>query len=100
MELMSNIIDFEPSSFQEASDQQVWKDSMVEEYNSIMKNDVLDIVPIPEGKLMVTSKWLYKIKHADDGSIKKYKVRWRESSPRKSEWIMRRCLLHLLSTLP
>ena len=46
---------------------------MHEEYQSIMKNDVWDVVPRLEGKLVVTSKWIYKIKHAADGSIKKYK---------------------------
>jgi len=30
----------EPSSFQEAVQHQMWVDTMVEEYNSIMKNDV------------------------------------------------------------
>ena len=38
-----------------------------------MKNDVWDVVPIPEGKSVVTSKWIYKIKHVADGSIEKYK---------------------------
>jgi hypothetical protein len=37
---MSNILDPEPSTFQEATNQQVWWDAMVEEYTSIMKNDV------------------------------------------------------------
>ena len=46
---------------------------MIEEYQSIMKNDVWDVVPRPEGKSVVTSKWIYKIKHAADGSIEKYK---------------------------
>ena len=46
-----------------------WKDAMIEEYQSIMKNDVWDVVPRPEGKSVVTSKWIYKIKHAADGSI-------------------------------
>ena len=46
------------------------------EYTSIMKNDVWDIVPRPKGKSMVTSRWLYKIKHATDGNIEKYKVRF------------------------
>jgi hypothetical protein len=73
---MSSIIDSEPSSFEEATGQQVWKDAMMEEYQSIMKNDVWDIVPRPEGKSVVTSKWIYKIKHAADGSIEKYKVRF------------------------
>jgi hypothetical protein len=47
------------------------------EYTSIMKNDVWDIVPRPEGKLVVSSRWLYKIEHATDGSsIEKFKVRF------------------------
>jgi hypothetical protein len=47
---------------------------MVEEYNSIMKNDVWEIVPRPKGKSMVDSRWLYKVKHATDGNIEKYKA--------------------------
>ena len=39
-----------------------------------MKNVVLDIVPKPENKSVVSSKWIYKIKHAADGSIEKYKA--------------------------
>ena len=41
-----------------------------------MKNDVWDVVPRPEGKSVVTSKWIYKIKHAADGSTEKYKARF------------------------
>jgi hypothetical protein len=76
MALMSRILDFEPSSFQEEADQQVWRDAMVEEHTSIMKSDVWDIVPRPEGKSVVISRWLYKIKHAIDGSIEKFKARF------------------------
>ena len=39
-----------------------------------MKNDVWDVVMRPEGKSVVTSKWIYKIKYAADGSIEKYKA--------------------------
>ena len=51
-------------------------DAMVEEYSSIMKNDVWEVVSRLEGKSVVTSKWLYKIKHAAGGSIEKYKDRF------------------------
>ena len=47
---------------------------MIKEYQSIMKNDVWDVVPRLEGKSIVTSKWIYKIKHAADGGIEKYKT--------------------------
>ena len=46
---------------------------MHEEYESIMKNDIWDVVSRPEDKAVVTSKWLYKIKHGCDGSVEKYK---------------------------
>ena len=39
-----------------------------------MKNDVWDIVPKPENKSVVSSKWIYKIKHVVHGCIEKYKV--------------------------
>jgi hypothetical protein len=73
---MSHIIDIEPSCHGEAARQQVWQDAMTEEYQTIMKNDVWDVVPRPEGKSVVTSKWIYKIKHAVDGSIEKHKARF------------------------
>ena len=46
---------------------------MIEEYQSIMKNDVWDVFPRPKGKSIVTLKWMYRFKHAIDGSIEKYK---------------------------
>jgi hypothetical protein len=49
---------------------------MLEEYDSIMRNDVWEVVPRPEGKSVVTSRWLYKTKYAIDGSIEKHKARF------------------------
>ena len=46
---------------------------MIEEYQSIMKIDVWDVVPRPEGNSVVICKWIYNIKHAADSSIEKYK---------------------------
>jgi hypothetical protein len=83
--LMNNIIDSEPSCFEEATSQQVWKDAMMEEYQSIMKNEAWDIVSRPKGKSIVISKWIYKIKHTAYGSVEKYKARFvaREFSRKK-----------------
>jgi hypothetical protein len=39
---------------------------MQEEYDSIMRNDVWEVVPRPKGKSVVTSKWLYKINYVAD----------------------------------
>ena len=49
---------------------------MVEEYSSIMKNDVWEVVPKPTDREVVGSHWIYKIKHGLDGSIEKYKARF------------------------
>ena len=70
--LLCDIIDKEPSNYEEAIEKKIWKDSMIEEYQSIMKTDVYDVVKILEGKYIVTFKWIYKIKHAADGSIEKH----------------------------
>jgi hypothetical protein len=49
---------------------------MMEEYQSIMKNDVWKVALRPVGKSVVTFKWIYKIKHVAYGSIEKYKARF------------------------
>ena len=41
-----------------------------------MKNDEWDIFPRHEGKFVVTSKWIYNIKHIADGRIEKHKERF------------------------
>jgi hypothetical protein len=38
--MVSSIRKSEPSTFEEATSRQVWRDAMMEEYNSIMKSDV------------------------------------------------------------
>ena len=47
---------------------------MVEEYHSIMKNQVWEVVPRPKGKRVVGSRWIYKVKHATYRSVEKYKA--------------------------
>jgi len=74
--LLCGIIDTEPTSYEEVVEKKVWRDAMVEEYQSIMKNDVWDVVRRPKGKLVVTSKWIYKTKHTIDKSVEKYKARF------------------------
>jgi hypothetical protein len=57
-------------------DQQVWREAMLEEYDSIVRNDVWEVIPRLVGKSVVTSTWLYKTKYATDGSIEKHKARF------------------------
>ena len=49
---------------------------MIEEYHSVMKNDVWEVVSRPEGNSVVSSRWIYKIKHTTNNNIEKYKARF------------------------
>ena len=73
---MCDLIDKEPTCFKEETQKKEWVDAMVKEYQSIIKNDVWEIVPRPKDKSMVSSKWIYKTKHSTYGSTEKYKARF------------------------
>jgi hypothetical protein len=74
--LMCNLLDEEPTCFEEAIHKKEWEDAMTEEYRSIMKNEVREIILSSKNKDGVSYRWLFKIKHAIDGSIEKYKARF------------------------
>jgi hypothetical protein len=74
--LMCDLLEKEPTFFEEAIQMKEWADAMTEEYQSIVKNDVWKIVSRPKSKDVVSSKWLFKIKHAADGSIEKDQARF------------------------
>jgi hypothetical protein len=76
MALMRKCIVTEPSSFQEAVQEPTWVDAMVEEYDSIVKNNVWEIFPRLVDKSMVGSRWIYKVNQVVDGSVEKYKARF------------------------
>ena len=76
MALMSECIVIEPSSFEEAVQQPIWVDAMVEKYDSIIKNSAWEVIPRPVRKLMVGSRWIYKVKKVAYGSVENYTVRF------------------------
>eukprot|EP00253_Pinus_taeda_P021844 PITA_21844 len=76
MDLVSKCTVTEPSSLEEGVEDPAWVDAMVEEYDSIVRNSAWDIVPRPEGKSVVGSRWIYKVKQAADGNVEKYKARF------------------------
>ena len=45
------------------------------EMKSMEENDVWDLVPLPAGRKIVGSKWVYKVKTGADGLIQRYKAR-------------------------
>ena len=76
MALMTKCIVTEPSSFEEVVQKPIWVDTMVEEYDSIIKNSAWEVVPRSVRKSMVGSKWIYKVEQAAYESVEKYKARF------------------------
>jgi hypothetical protein len=76
MALMCDLIEKEPTFFEESIQKKEWVDYMTEEYRTIKNNDVWEVVPRPKNKDVVSSKCIYKIKHATDRSIEKHKARF------------------------
>jgi hypothetical protein len=76
MALICDLVEKEPTLFEESIQKKEWMDSMIEEYQSIIKNDVWEAFPRTKNKDVVSSKWIYKIKHAIDESIEKHKARF------------------------
>ena len=72
MDLMSEGIEIEPSSFNEVVQKPMWVDAMVEEYGSIIINSAWEVFPRLVGKSVVGSIWVYKVKHATYGSVEKH----------------------------
>ena len=48
---------------------------MESEYNSLLENNTWDLVPPPENKNVIGSKWVYKVKRKADGSFERFKAR-------------------------
>ena len=46
---------------------------MIKEYQSILNNDVWQVVPRLKDKSMVSSKWIFKTKPSTEGNIENFK---------------------------
>jgi len=47
---------------EESIEKPVWVDAMVEEYESIVKNSVWEVVLRQANKFVVGSRWIFKVK--------------------------------------
>src|SRR5690606_7294810 len=69
----------EPQTFRQAqrsSNWDEWKVSMEEEMDSILENDVWEVVDRPANRKIVDGKWVYKLKHLSDGTLERFKARY------------------------
>ena len=77
----SNIHENEPSSYAEATHpdnphSSKWIEAINAELNSLKEHDTWTIVPRPpKGTLVVSCKWVWRIKTKADGSVERYKAR-------------------------
>ena len=68
----------EPSNIFEAwrGDHSIdWKEATDSEYDSLLSNHTWDLVELPEGKNVVGSRWVFKVKHNADGTVERFKAR-------------------------
>ena len=67
-----------PSTFREAelsSESERWRDAMVEEMDSLHKNDTWKLTKLPNGKKAVGCKWVFAKKEGSPGEDVRYKAR-------------------------
>ncbi|KAE8721951.1 hypothetical protein F3Y22_tig00014773pilonHSYRG00058 [Hibiscus syriacus] len=65
----------EPITVHQKLNSPTWKGTVLEEYNALVRNDTLQLVPLRSGKTAIGCKWLLRIKKNTDGSIAKRKDR-------------------------
>jgi hypothetical protein len=56
----------EPSNFEESNTDELWINSMDEEFNQIEKNDTWELVPRPRYKNVIDTKWVFINKLNED----------------------------------
>ena len=52
-----------------------WFSAMKQEYEALMSNHTLDLVPLPPNRKAIVCKWVFRVKENADGSISKFKAR-------------------------
>ncbi|CAI7852422.1 unnamed protein product [Closterium sp. NIES-54] len=67
-----------PSTYQGAmssAEAAEWELALQEEYDSLMANDVYELVPMPPGAYLVGSRWVFKKNLGPNGEVERYKAR-------------------------
>lgn len=68
----------EPNNYEEAMNSEHkdnWKEAMDQEYQSLMKNNTWELVELPKGKKLVSTKWVYKYKSGNSSNPPRFKAR-------------------------
>lgn len=65
----------EPQSFSQARLDPSWVSAMNAELRALQANNTWTLASFPRGKKAIGYKWVYKVKHKVDGSVKRLKAR-------------------------
>ena len=52
-----------------------WKAAADSEYQSLIENETWELVELPPGRKAITYKWVFKVKHGENGKIDRFKGR-------------------------
>nr|GEY49278.1 retrovirus-related Pol polyprotein from transposon TNT 1-94 [Tanacetum cinerariifolium] len=77
----------EPKTYKDALTQSCWIEAMQEELNEFERLEVWKLVPRPDKVLVITLKWIYKVKLDELGGILKNKARLVARGYRQEEGI-------------
>lgn len=73
-ELMLGAVD-DPLNYNQAEKEEVWKEAMEAEINSIEKNKTWELTELPKGHIAIGLKWVYKVKRDANDNGTKHKAR-------------------------
>nr|GEW47730.1 hypothetical protein [Tanacetum cinerariifolium] len=77
----------DPKTYKETLTQSCWREAMQEELNEFERLEVWELVPRPDQVMMITLKWIYKVKLDEMGGILKNKARLVARGYRQEEGI-------------
>ena len=52
-----------------------WRAAVEEEYNTLLKKQTWDLTPLPPGRKLIATTWVFKRKIGPDGKVERYKAR-------------------------
>lgn len=88
------ISEFEPKSFKEAPKDEGWIKVMEEELDEMEKNGTWSLVPRPEHKNVIGTKWVFRNKLNEDNTVVRNKSRLVcKDMPKKKEKTMKKPFL-------
>jgi hypothetical protein len=65
----------EPENTTKALNHDKWRGAMNAEYQALLRNKTWHLIPPHLATNVIDSKWVYKIKRRQDGSVERYKAR-------------------------